>query len=85
MALAGAQHSPFSTTPEYGHWRGASCRTYQDDLKQHLLVNLHKLLVPLINVGGLAAVVVIIGGALGVVLVVLAPLDDLLEDGLVDL
>jgi hypothetical protein len=49
------------------------------------LVNLHKLLIPLIDVGGLAAVVVIISGALGVILVVLTPLDDLLQNGLVNL
>jgi hypothetical protein len=49
------------------------------------LVHLHELLIPLFNVGGLAAVIIIIGGALRIVLVVLAPLDDLLEDGLVDL
>lgn len=58
----------------------------EDDLKQHLLVDLHELLVPLLDVGGLLAgvgVVVRRGG--GVVLVVLAPFDDLLEDGLVDL
>jgi hypothetical protein len=63
----------------------ASCWTYQDDLKEHLLVNLHELLIPLLNVGGLTAAVIVIGSALGVVLVVLAPLDDLLQDGLVDL
>jgi len=56
----------------------------QDNLEQHLLVNLHKLLVPLIDVGGLAAIVVVIGSSLGVILVVLAPLNDLLEDGLVN-
>jgi hypothetical protein len=59
---------------------------YQDDLEQHLLVNLHELLVPLLNVGGLlAGVRVIIGGGGRVVLVVVAPLDDLLQDGLIDL
>jgi hypothetical protein len=72
-------------TPQYGPLKVACCSTYQDNLKQHLLVNLHKLLVPLIDVGGLAAVVIVIGGSLGVILVVLAPLDDLLEDGLVNL
>lgn len=72
-------------SPEYGSLKVASCWTYQDDLKEHLLVDLHELLIPLFNIGGLASVVVVIGGALGVVLVVLAPLDDLLQDGLVDL
>jgi hypothetical protein len=59
--------------------------TYEDNLEQHLLVHLHELLVPLIDVGGLAAVIIVIGSALGVVLVVLTPLDDLLQNGLVDL
>lgn len=59
--------------------------TYEDDLKEHLLVHLHKLLVPLINVGGLATVVIVIAGTGGIVLVVFAPLDDLLKNGLVNL
>jgi hypothetical protein len=43
-------------------------------------------LVPLIDVGGLlAGVGVIILGDGGVVLVMLAPLDDLLENGIIDL
>lgn len=60
--------------------------TYQDDLEEHLLVNLHELLVPLFDVGGLLAVVgvVVLGGG-GVLLVVVAPLDDLAEDRLGDL
>ena len=60
--------------------------TYKNDLEQHLLVNLHELLVPLLDVGGLlAGVGVIIGGGRRVELVMVAPLDNLLEDGLVDL
>lgn len=60
--------------------------TYEDDLEEHLLVDLHKLLVPLVDVGGLLArVIVVVVGGWWVVLVVLAPLDDLLHDGLVDL
>jgi hypothetical protein len=42
-----------------------SCRnTYEDDLEEHLLVNLHKLLVPLLDVGrALAGVgLLIVGG-----------------------
>lgn len=59
---------------------------YEDDLKQHLLVDLHELLVPFLNIGGLlSGVGIIIGGGWGIVLVMLAPLDNLLEDGLVDL
>ena len=51
---------------------------YQDDLKEHLLVDLHELLIPLFDVGGALPRV-------GVILVMLAPLDNLLEDGFVDL
>lgn len=59
--------------------------TYQDNLEQHLLVDLHEFLIPLLDIGRLAAVIVIVTGGGGVVLVVLAPFDDLAEDGLVDL
>lgn len=59
--------------------------TYQNHLKEHLLVNLHELLVPLIDIGGLATVVIVITGGGGVVLVVIAPLNNFLENGLVDL
>ena len=54
---------------------------YEDNLEQHFLVDLHELLVPLLNVGGLLAGVgiVVLGGS-GVVLVLRAPLEDLLED-----
>jgi hypothetical protein len=58
---------------------------YQNNLEEHLLVNLHEFLVPLINIGGFATVIVIVTGRGGVVLVVVAPLDNFLEDGLVDL
>lgn len=58
----------------------------EDDLEQHLLVDLHELLVPLLDVGGLLATVgVVVGRCWWVALVVLAPLDDLLQDALVDL
>lgn len=70
-------------TKQEGWWVGR--KQYQDDLKQHLLVDLHEFLVPLIDIGRLAAVVVLVAHGRGVVLVVVAPLDDLLQDGLVDL
>jgi hypothetical protein len=58
----------------------------EDDLEQHLLVDLHELLVPLLNVGGfLARVRVVVLGRSGVVLVLGAPLEHLLEDVLGDL
>jgi hypothetical protein len=54
---------------------------YQDNLEQHLLVDLHEFLVPLLDVGGLlSGVGIIIGSRWGVVLVMLAPFNDLLED-----
>ena len=58
----------------------------EDDLEEHLLVDLHELLVPLLNVGGLLAGVgiVVLGGS-GVVLVLGAPLEYLLENVLGDL
>lgn len=60
--------------------------TYKDDLKEHLLVNLHELLVPLLNLGGLAACVrVLVLGLKGVVAVMLAPFNDLPQHRLVDL
>ena len=58
----------------------------KDYLEQHLLVDLHELLVPLIDVGGLLARVGVVFIGLGrVVAVVFTPFDDLLQDGLVDL
>lgn len=68
---------------KWGRCRDAE--TYQDDLEQHFLVDLHELLIPLINVGGLlAGVGVIIGGSGRIGAVVVAPLDDFAEDGFVD-
>jgi hypothetical protein len=50
------------------------------------LVDLHELLVPLLDIGRLlTGVGVIVGSGLGIVLVMFAPLDNLLEDGLIDL
>ena len=55
-------------------------QTYEDDLKEHLLVNLHELLVPLLDLRRLLTGVglVVVGGR-GIVAVVLAPLDHLAE------
>ena len=59
---------------------------YEDDLEEHFLVNLHELLVPLFDLGRLlAGVRVVVGARSRVVTVVRAPLDDFLEDSLVDL
>ena len=59
---------------------------YQDDLKEHLLVNLHKLLIPLLDICGLfAGVGIIVDGGRRIVLVVLAPFNDLFKDRLIDL
>lgn len=59
---------------------------YKDNLKQHLLVDLHELLIPLLDIRGLLARVrLLIGGLDGIVAVMIAPLDDLLENGLVNL
>jgi hypothetical protein len=60
--------------------------TYENDLEEHLLVDLHELLVPLLDIGGLlAGVGVIVSGSWWVILVVFTPLDDLLEDLVIDL
>ena len=60
--------------------------SYKNNLKQHLLINLHELLVPFLDIGSLlAGIGVVIDGGWGIVLVVLAPFDDLLENGFVDL
>lgn len=65
-------------------WR--STVTYEDDLEEHLLVDLHELLVPLLDVGGLlASIGFIVLGLVGIVAVVLAPFDDLSKDSLVNL
>jgi hypothetical protein len=58
----------------------------EDNLKEHLLVDLHELLVPLLNVGGLLAgvgVLVLLGGR--VLLVVVAPFENLAQDSFRDL
>jgi hypothetical protein len=61
-------------------------KTYKNDLKQHFLVYLHEFLIPLLNVGGLlAGIGIVIGSSLGIILVMFAPLDNFLQDRLVDL
>ena len=58
----------------------------EDDFEEHLLVDLHELLVPVFDVGRLLARVgVVVLGRRGVVFVVLAPFEDLAEDGFGDL
>jgi len=59
---------------------------YKNDLEEHLLVDLHKLLIPLVNVGSLlAGIRVVISRSWRIGLVLFAPLDNLLENGFVDL
>lgn len=60
--------------------------TYQNNLKKHFLVNLHELLIPLLDICWLlASVGILVGGGGGIVLVVFTPLKDLAEDSVVDL
>ncbi len=60
--------------------------THKDDLEQHLLVNLHELLVPLLDIRSLLpGVGIVIGRGSGVVLVMFAPFNNLAENSLVDL
>jgi len=57
----------------------------KNNLEEHLLVDLHKLLVPFFNVGGLLArITVLIGNRDGVAFMVITPFDDFAEDRLVD-
>lgn len=57
--------------------------THQNDLEQHLLIDLHELLIPLVNLRGLLAVVgILVVGGRRVLAVVLAPLNDLAQNGL---
>jgi hypothetical protein len=68
------------------YWETDLGTAYEDDFEEHLLVDLHELLVPLVDVGRLLARVrVIVLGGWWVVLVVVAPLEDLLHNGLIDL
>lgn len=69
----------------YEQSRKDSQYTYQDDLEQHLLINLHELLVPLVDIGGLATGIIVVMGARRVVLMVVAPLNNLVQDRRIDL
>lgn len=57
--------------------------TYEDNLEEHFLVDLHELLIPLVDIGRLLAIIglVLVRGR-GVVTVVLTPLDNLAKDRL---
>jgi hypothetical protein len=64
---------------------GAGATTHEDNLEEHLLVDLHELLVPLVDVGRLLPVIIVVVGRLGrVVAVVLAPFDHLAQHRVVD-
>lgn len=59
---------------------------YQNDLEQHLLINLHELLIPLIDVGRLLARIrVVVGRGWRIGTVVNAPFNHLIQHSLVDL
>lgn len=54
----------------------------ENDLEEHFLVDLHVLLVPLVDLGGLLTRLgILVGGGGRVVAVVFAPLQNLLQDG----
>jgi hypothetical protein len=60
--------------------------THKDNLEEHLLVHLHELLVPLIDVGGLLTRIgIVIAGRNGVGLMMVAPFNDLAKNSIVDL
>ena len=60
--------------------------TYENDLEEHLLVDLHEFLVPLIDIRSLlAGVGIVVVGRRRITLMVDTPLDNLVENGLVDL
>lgn len=59
--------------------------THENDLEQHLLIDLHELLVPLVDISGLPARVFIITGAGRIALVMVAPVNDLVQNSSVDL
>lgn len=61
-------------------------QTYKNNLKEHFLIHLHELLVPLLDISRLlAGIRLVVGSRDGVVTVVLAPLDDLSQDRLIHL
>jgi len=58
----------------------------ENNLEEHLLIDLHEPLLPLLDIGSLlAGVGVVISGSRGIVLVMLAPFNDLLKNGLIDI
>lgn len=62
------------------------CGTYENDLKKHLLVNLHELLIPLLDVCSLLARIgLVITSGNWIIFMVFTPLNDLFQNRLVDL
>jgi hypothetical protein len=60
--------------------------TYKNNLKEHFLIHLHELLVPLLDISRLlAGIRLVIRGRDGIVTVVLAPLHHLSQDCFIDL
>lgn len=60
-------------------------RIYQNDLEQHLQVDLHKQLVPIVDIRRFAAFTVLTASQRGSVAVVLAPLENFSENSLADI
>ena len=61
-------------------------QAHEDDLEQHLLVDLHELLVPIVDIGRfLARVGIVIVGRWGIGSMVDTPFDDLVEHHFVHL
>lgn len=74
----------------WGSWGGliwvVIIQTYKNNLKEHFLIHLHELLVPLLDISRLlAGIRLVIGSSNGIVTVVLAPLDHLSQDCFIDL
>jgi hypothetical protein len=60
--------------------------SYKDDLEEHLLIDLHEFLIPLINVGGLLSdIVIVVITRRRIGLVIGAPFDDFAECRFIDL
>lgn len=60
--------------------------SYQDDFKQHLLVHLQELLVPLVNIGGFSSRIrIIVCRSRRISAMMRAPFDDFVQDSLVHL
>jgi hypothetical protein len=57
---------------------------YQNDLKEHFLVDLHEFLIPLLNISSLlACVILLVLSGRGIISVVFAPFNNLAQDRLV--